>query len=307
MINIKIEKLDRTPGILPGDEVKLKQCGNISEIVWCEKIKHEAVIIKVDKDHYRLASDDTGTIYEFEHNESRKDDMQSVRESLSRLRDLINTNVQDVTHCRWCTFTYAENMTDFKRIRVDWQSFNRKARKKWGKYEYIIAVEPQGRGAWHIHAILIFSEKAPYMDNAEVAQAWGQGFVKVKRLDDVDNVGAYLTAYLGDMEVDEAKELGVDCNGLPVKECEVTQDNGKTAKKRYIKGARLSMYPPGINLYRSSRGISYPVISYTTNAAAEKKVSGATLTFERTIGLSDEETGFNSVINYRYYNSTRCE
>ena len=307
MIKIKVEKFDHTPGILKTDTVKLKECGNIYEIVWCEHLNRQAVIIKVDKDHYRLAGDESGTLYEFQHQESRKDDLKSVRESLARLRDLINTNVTDVSHCRWCTFTYAENMTDFKRIRIDWQTFNRKARKKWGNYEYIIAVEPQGRGAWHIHAILLFPGKAPYMDNHEVAQAWGQGFVKVKRLDDVDNVGAYLTAYLGDMEVDEAQSLGVDCNGLSVKECDVLQEDGKTIKKRYIKGARLSMYPPGINLYRASKGVAYPVITFTPNAAAEKKVGGATLTFERTLGIVDDKTGFNNVVNYRYYNSTRHE
>ena len=44
------------------------------------------------------------------------------------------------------------------------------------------------------------------MENAVVRDCWKQGFVTVKRLDDVDNVGAYLTAYLGDMELSEASK-----------------------------------------------------------------------------------------------------
>lgn len=49
-------------------------------------------------------------------------------------------------------------------------------------FEYIVAMEPQNRGAWHAHLILIFNGKAPFIPNDEISALWGQGFVKTKGL-----------------------------------------------------------------------------------------------------------------------------
>ena len=65
------------------------------------------------------------------------------------------------------------------------------------------------------------------------------------------------------------------------------------------------MYPPKFNLYRASRGIKKPVVSYETEKDAQKKVSAATLTFEKTIELSDSDSQFSNTINYRHYNLVR--
>ena len=42
-----------------------------------------------------------------------------------------------------------------------------------------------------------------------------------------------------------------------------------------------------------------------TEKEAQKKVSGSTLTYEKTIQLSDLDSQFNKTINYRYYNKAR--
>ena len=65
------------------------------------------------------------------------------------------------------------------------------------------------------------------------------------------------------------------------------------------------MYPPKFNLYRFSRGIKKPIITYETEKNAQKKVSAGTLTFEKTIELSDKDSQFNNTINYRHYNLIR--
>lgn len=52
-------------------------------------------------------------------------------------------------------------------------------------------MEPQGRGAWHCHLLYIFDlVKAPYIANKTLSDLWGHGFVKISKLDNVDNVGA---------------------------------------------------------------------------------------------------------------------
>ncbi|PBH18006.1 hypothetical protein BGV21_21115, partial [Clostridioides difficile] len=121
-----------------------------------------------------------------------------VRASLRRLRDYLNTNITDVSHCKWITLTYSENMTDTKRLYDDFVKFNKRLKYYINKeldltYEYIVAMEPQGRGALHCHMAMIFETDAPFIPNSKMSELWKQGFTVTKKLDDVDNVGAYLT------------------------------------------------------------------------------------------------------------------
>ncbi|MGB9133455.1 MAG: hypothetical protein WCB90_12745, partial [Methanosarcina sp.] len=126
----------------------------------------------------------------------------------------------------------------------------------------------------------------------------------------IDNVGAYLTAYLGDMEISEFKNMSdVEKNnfrGYGFKELEV-EENGKKVSKAIIKGGRLHLYPPKFNLYRCSKGIEKPKVSYEEEFQAQKKISAATLTFERTIKITDTNSSYDNTINYRYYNLKREE
>jgi hypothetical protein len=177
-------------------------------------------------------------------------------------------------------------------------------RYQYGDIEYIVAMEPQGRGAWHCHVVAIWNHKAPYIPNDKLAEIWSHRFVTVKRLDDVDNVGAYLTAYLGDMEFNEALEAGaLTSDKLNIKQVDYIDDNGTLKSKKYIKGARLRLYPAGFNLYRCSRGIKKPEVMYMSQKEAKKKVSGATLTFKTAVQITDPESGYQNTIQHEYYNT----
>lgn len=302
---LEVRKIDNVQ-VDPVSLVRVKEMGNIVELMWSESYASKCTIRKLDKNHY--VELESGEIKEFKHIQNRACDLKSISKSLGKLRDYLNTNITDVSKCRWVTLTYAENMTDTNRLYKDFKNFVARLKRKIGAFEYIVAMEPQGRGAWHCHVVMIFEGKAPYIANDLMANAWRNGFVTVKKLDDVDNVGAYLTAYLGDMEVEDfcESEKAHDLIGkrLEIKEVEV--DNaGVTETKKYIKGARLYMYPPQFNLYRCSRGIKKPVVTYQPEEMAQKKVSSAKLTYEKTILLSDQENDFEKTISYRYYNSIR--
>ena len=299
---MKISRIERAeiPAIKSYQTCRVKSCGNIVEIMSRQhQGKPQPYIKRISKDSY--IDTRTSEIFDYKHIENRADNMQTVAQSLSRLRDLLNTNITDVTRCRWITLTYAENMTDTKKLYQDFKYFNTKCRAKFGHYEYIVAAEPQGRGAWHMHCVFMFNGKAPYMPNEVVAQLWGKGFVTVKKLDDVDNVGAYLTAYLGDMEM--TPDLEKSCPDGFIKEVPYEEDGVKKTK-RYIKGARLSMYPPKFNIYRFSRGVKKPLIEEMCYQDAKKKVRDAAQTFNKAVKLDDEK-GFTDTIVYEYYNAVR--
>lgn len=299
---LKIKTLEEHSRPKDHEEIRVKEMGNVIELMHSERKNYEIFIKKISDDEYIDLR--TGEVKQCNKIDNRAGNLNSVRQSLGRLRDLLNTNITDVSKCRWVTLTYAENMTDPKRLYEDFKKFNMRMRYKGFKYEYIVCMEPQGRGAWHAHLVMIFDDKAPYIDNKFMADTWGHGFTTTKKLEDVDNVGAYLTAYLGDMDMLEFQNLSEEEQNemkiFGIKEVEVDG-----VSKSILKGARLHMYPPKFNLYRASRGIKKPLVTYETEKEAQKKVSAATLTFEKTIELSDSDSQFSNTINYRHYNLIR--
>ena len=142
------------------------------------------------------------------------------------------------------------------------------------------------------------------MENSTVAELWGKGFVNIRKLNKVDDVGRYLTAYLGDMSLDELGKLPANLKPDQLKVIETTE-NGKKKSKAIIKGARMALYPAGMNIYRISRGIQPPIIEKMTNAEAEDKFSDWALTYEATYKISDEARNFKNIVNKRHYNKLR--
>lgn len=292
---VRIRRKDAFEGINGESIVRYKKTGHVSEILYMST-KSTIQIKKLNKDEYVILK--SGLILNFKHNENRADDMKSIARSLAQGRDMINSNVDDPKNCRWVTLTYAENMTDPKRLWIDAKTFIRDCRKRYGQFEYITAAEPQGRGAWHLHMLMIFDHKAPFMKNEDIANYWGQGFVTVKKLDDVDNVGAYLTAYLGDVAIDEYEGSMDGIKGIKTVEV-----NGK--EKKFVKGGRLHMYPPGMHIFRWSRGVKKPEVERIKYKKAKEKVGTAIPTYTETKTLTDDKSGFESILSREYYNTRR--
>lgn len=282
--------------------VKVTTSGNIVEVFYSKRKSTGNNIIKLSNNEYIDIS--TGEIKEYKHTENRSQSKNELRKTFKKIRDVINCNVSNPHNCKWVTLTYRENMQDTVRLYKDVERFIKRLRYVYGKFEYIQVAEPQGRGAWHLHMIMIFNTKAPFIDNKKMSDIWGHGYTDTQKLDNVDNIGAYLSAYLGDISMDDINkdpmnniELINKCIGLEVKEVD---------GKKYIKGGRLHMYPTKFNIYRCSRGVKRPTVEKMYEKEAQKKVSAATLTYEKTIQITDDD-GFNNVLNYRYYNMKKSK
>lgn len=276
-------------GILPNEEVTYLRTGNQCEITFNQIKSSGGHIQKVDKDHYiNLIS---GEFCECVHTENRSQSTDTVRRSMKQARDIINTNCTEPDRLRWLTLTYAENMQDKDRLYSDFQKFNQRLRRRVGEYEYIAAAEPQGRGSWHLHVLLIFSDVAPFLKNDLIAELWQQGFVNVKAVSDVSNVGAYLSAYMSDVEYyPSAPEPG-----------EIVERTVDGQTKKFIKGARLKFYPPGMNIFRYSRGILRPEKEKMSYKSAQSKIEGMRKTYSTVNCISDEQKEFISMCIKEYY------
>lgn len=283
--------------------VSVKKMNHIYELCYVQKRNNKSNIKILDKNNYVILA--TGEVKEIKHTENRSESKAEVSQSLKRLRDYINANVDNVNNCKWITLTYAENMTDTKRLYIDFKKFIMRFKYKYGHIEYIVAMEPQSRGAWHCHCIIIFDKKAPFIKNSEIAKLWQQGFTKTQKLDDIDNIGAYLTAYLGDMSLTECNSAKISYSKRDLKQVDEIGSNSLKEPKYFVKGARLKLYPPNFNIYRVSRGIKKPSKEYMTYEIAKEKAGLGTPTYSKALQLTDIQNNFNNKIIYEYYNTKR--
>ncbi|MBQ4042873.1 MAG: hypothetical protein IJD06_02670 [Clostridia bacterium] len=287
------------------EEVKVINCGNVIELQSSQFHSKGSQIRKLNADEYFDIR--TGEVKNFEHQEKRLDDTKSLKRSFADARRIINANITDPAKCRFITLTYAENMRNEKKLYNDFQNFwKRKIRPTYPNTEYIIAAEPQARGAWHLHMLLLFPDEAPFIQNEQLAKMWGHGFVSVRAIDKVDNIGAYLVAYLADIPVEEYTDIqNIRASAIVTKEH--IDDDGNLIPKKVVKGARLSLYPVGMHVFRWSSGIQKPQQYYTTADRAQTLVGDLQPCYEATKTITDTESGFTNIINYRQFNKKRKE
>lgn len=290
--------------------VKLTDMGNIKEIMYLEKRCSKPFgIKKINADQYVLLK--TGEIKEYNKIENRSQDKESLRKTFKHIRELINTNFIGSNNELCFTITYKENVTDPKVLYKDFDRFMKKLKYKYKSVDYINVVEPQGRGAWHCHILLRFNDyKKIYIPNKEISKMWGHGFVSVKAIKkDIDNLGAYLSAYLGDVEINDnnIRELLNDGVVKPGQALNIKEVEVEGVKKKFIKGGRLHYYPPKMNIYRCSRGIKKPAVSHISYEKAKKIVGVGTPTYAtRTVIQDDNGEQLNSII-YEQYNLKRIK
>lgn len=281
-------------GIAPTDLVTVTKTKHIVEVQYMEKMNFTNHIKKLDKDRYMVI--DTGEVKEFEHIENRQGSLNSLRQTFKKIRYLINNNFEGKGNELHVILTYAENMTDTERLYKDFKRFMTRLKRFYKEkttIDYINVVEPQGRGAWHCHVLMRFNDLDKiYIENDKLRELWGHGFVTIKSLKDVDNIGAYLSAYLTDIELD-------DENWIQALNKEIKEVDGK----KYIKGGRLHMYPPGMNLYRKSKGIKFPERSRMRFEEAKKIVGSAKPHYSKVYQIDTEE--FQNTIYYEQYNLKR--
>lgn len=299
----KVEKIDNDLFYVHNsDDVQVKKTGNITEIR-SSLHKSKQTIQKISANQYIVM--DTGEVRYFKHTDNRIENLVSIRQSMNNLRDIINTNCTDATRCKFLTLTYRENMNDTKRLYTDIKKFfmRMKYHLKNSKFEYITCIEPQKYcRAWHAHIILIFDRKAPFIPNDKLAEIWGYGFTKVTNIDNVDNIGIYLSAYMCDLDVEQASLEDLK-SAREIREVETVDDKGHNVSKYIIKGGRLKYYPTGMRFYRCSRGIKRPEIINCPYHMAKDMVKNTALTYEKTIKILNEGNEILNIIRYEQYNS----
>nr|WP_092250921.1 hypothetical protein [Butyrivibrio sp. INlla21] len=219
-------------------------------------------------------------------------------------------------------------MTDCKRVFKDNKAFLRKLRSYLKKqklpesksyFKFIAVAEPQGENhgnAWHIHLLLIFDSKAPYISNQDISDLWGYGMTDTQKVYDADTLALYFRAYLSDVEYvdddnsDDSADISFDIlSEYEREQIEKTKDgvsntnivtkNVGGINKKFIKCERLKYYPTGMPLYSCSRGMKRPTVERVENKAIKERLKNYYMSFRQSFVIGDKEKG--NIVDKRYY------
>lgn len=183
---------------------KLIQCGDVIEVFEYSQGYLKGFNVK--------PGDAGGRVKDYTSEEYTKHRQQVMQRAKTDLRRLINSNHnqygKNITS-KFLTLTFADNVTDiptanyeFKKFRqrLNYQIFNTK--KSMLKYNVVVEFTKAGRVHYHV---IIYN--IPFTKWDLIERAWGNGFIRINKISNVDNVGAYVTAYMG-KDLDDTRLQG---------------------------------------------------------------------------------------------------
>lgn len=138
--------------------------------------------------------------------EASQEDKEINRDKVSSrarktVRRLINSNIgaygQDFTS-KFLTLTFADNICDPKIANYEFTKFIKRMNyeifdSKKANLRYVAVIEFTKKGRVHYHVVLF---NIPFIHANRLEKIWSNGFIKINKIDHVDNVGAYVTKYM---------------------------------------------------------------------------------------------------------------
>lgn len=181
---------------------KIVASGNIIEFY-----EYEKPVLEGYSDTKKSSSGRSVSANEFEKEVNRKKVLSRARRDLRRL---INSNVNMYAGftSKFITLTFKENLKDFSSANYEFKKFKQRLEDYFDKkLKYVVVPEFQKRGAIHYHVIFF---NIPFIRSNVLSKIWNNGFVKVNKIDNVDNVGAYICKYMT-KDNDDDRLLGKKC------------------------------------------------------------------------------------------------
>lgn len=130
----------------------------------------------------------------------------NLRRAQAEIRRYVWNNI--TKYSKFITLTYAETCLDYDKVLFDMKMFFKNlSREGYSKLKYLWILEHQkGRGvkennegSLHVHLVLFLDDFLPFQI---LNKCWKQGSTDIEKIDDVDNVGAYICKYLTKEEFD---------------------------------------------------------------------------------------------------------
>jgi len=173
--------------LIKSSNYRLIKTGNILELYTYEQAYYYNMGKSANNDS--VQEEDTATT-------KRTDNIARARRKIKRL---INSNTFVYGYRPiFVTYTFASNVTSMREANAVFKAHHDHLRKYVIKrsLRYLAVPEFQKRGAIHYHAVYF---DLPYISRIKdvFAESWGEGFVQIKAISHVRNVGAYIAKYFG--------------------------------------------------------------------------------------------------------------
>lgn len=137
----------------------------------------------------------------------------------NEVRRIINANVgryrnekSEVYKPVFLTLTFADNIQDItaanKELRKFMKRLGNHIAKDQAYVQYVAVPEFQRRGAVHYHLVIF---NLPYIKAKTLEEIWSNGFIKVISIDQIDNIGAYISKYMTKASDNDDRLLGQKC------------------------------------------------------------------------------------------------
>lgn len=133
------------------------------------------------------------------YQEHRKQVIQRAKRDLRRLINANHGQYGKEFTSKFLTLTFGDNITDIEAANYEFTKFIQRLNyltfgNKKANLKYNAVIEFQERGAIHYHVIIY---NIPYVKHDIIEKTWGNGWVWINKIENVDNVGAYVTEYMG--------------------------------------------------------------------------------------------------------------
>lgn len=221
--------------------------GNIIEIYEAEKEPYIPDSRNIEDDYDPFDFDKTKLEPLEDRTQERR--LQTVRDARNITRRLALMNFTD--NNKFITLTYKKNMKDIDQADKDFKNFIKRLKYKFKleKLKYIAVREFQKRGAIHYHLICDWDIKFTTEDDLREYERllgekiWKHGFVDIKQMNHIDNVGAYIIKYM-------TKDIAVE----------------------FFKGKKIYLCSQGLERPKTFKGIEADEIIKTYNLLEKKEV-----------------------------------
>jgi len=122
--------------------------------------------------------------------EQEKIESSSLYRTRIKIRRLINSNTQ---LNKFLTLTHNKEIFDLKISNYMFNLFTQRITDKFPEFKYLAVPEFQKKSK-RVHYHLLCN--LPYIDSNKIASIWKNGYIKINRIDRVNNIGKYICKYL---------------------------------------------------------------------------------------------------------------
>ena len=186
---------------------KIVQSGDVIEIYEYEKGYLKGYELTDNEKNGRLKGEKSNN-----YEEHRKQVLQRAKKNLRRLINANHGQYGDQFTSKFLTLTFKDDVKDIDKANYEFTKFIQRLNyycfgTKKANLKYTCVIEFHKSGVIHYHVIIY---NMPYVKANDIANIWGNGFIKINKIDDIGNVGAYVAEYLGQTEKGQGHDIEDD-------------------------------------------------------------------------------------------------